>query len=259
FAISGSGNFYTFRYNLNLPRRLELDQRISFGFDWRDFRNDAQFVGASGSLIPDITLHPVSARYSARYSANNTDLSGFLSAFHNIPGSNDGGRDAFDATRPGASPTYTLYRYGATIAQALPRDFQLRLSANAQYTNERLVPGEQYGIGGLDSVRGFIEREIVNDRGSRVSLELYSPDFGGRIFGGASARMVVFADAGQVTRVAPLPGEQARESVSSAGLGLRANYKTIFSLRLDYGVVIQPGGLQGRGDQRLQGVAAAYF
>jgi len=259
FAISGSGNFYTFRYNWNLPRRLELDQRISFGFDWRDFRNDVQFVGVSGNQIPDITLHPISARYSARYSAKSTDLSGFLSAFHNLPGSNDGGRAAFEATRTGASPTYTVYRYGGAIGQGLPGDFQLRLAANAQYTNERLVPGEQYGIGGMDSVRGFIEREIVNDRGSRVSLELYSPDFGGKILGGANARLVAFADAAQVSRVAPQPGEQARESVSSTGLGLRANYKASFSLRLDYGVVIQPGGLQSRGDQRLQGVAAAYF
>jgi hemolysin activation/secretion protein len=51
----------------------------------------------------------------------------------------------------------------------------------------------------------------------------------------------------------------ANESISGAGLGLRANYKAMFSLRLDYGVVIQPGGLQSRGDQRLQGVAAVYF
>ncbi len=259
FAISGSGNFYTMRYNWNLPRTLELDQRISLGFDWREFRNDVLFGGVGASQVPDITLHPISARYSVRWAGERTDLSGFLSAFHNIPGGNDGDQATFDRSRPGASATYTLYRYGASVTQTLPADIQIRLSANAQYTSEPLVSGEQYGIGGMDSVRGFIEREIVNDRGSRVSLELFSPDFGSRLFAGANARMVAFGDAAQVSRVRPLPGEVVNESISGAGVGLRANYKAMFSLRLDYGVVIQPGGLQSRGDQRLQGVAAVYF
>lgn len=258
-GISGSGSFYTLRYNWNLPRRLNLDQRISLGFDWREFRNDVTAPGSSQSQIPDITLHPISARYSVRWAGEKTDLSGFLSAFHNIPGGNDGDATAFDASRQGASPSYSVYRYGGALTQTLPWDLQIRLAANAQYTTEMLVSGEQYGIGGMDSVRGFTEREIVNDRGSRIALELYSPDFGGKLVAGATARALAFVDAGQVKRVRPLPGEPTTESISSAGLGLRANYKSTFSLRLDYGVVMQPGGLQGRGDQRLQGIAALYF
>lgn len=259
FGISGSGNFYTVRYNWNLPRRLNLDQRISLGFDWRDFRNDVTFTGTSGSQVPDITLHPISARYSVKWAGDKTDLSGFLSAFHNIPGGYDGDAAAFNAARTGASSTYTLYRYGIAFTQALPWDLQIRLAANGQYTNEPLVSGEQYGIGGMDSVRGFTEREIVNDRGNRIALELYSPDFGGKLVTGATARALAFVDAAQVTRVRPAPGESAGESISSAGIGLRASYKQTFSLRLDYGVVMQPGGIQGRGDQRLQGIAAVYF
>lgn len=258
FGISGSGNFYSLRYNWNLPRRLDLDQRISLGVDWRAFRNDVSFNGVPGQ-VPDITLHPISARYSVKWAGAKTDLSGFLSAFHNIPGGNDGNADAFTRSRAGASSTYTLYRYGIAFTQALPWDLQIRLAANGQYTNEPLVSGEQYGIGGMDSVRGFTEREIVNDRGNRVALELYSPDFGSKLMTGASARALAFVDAAQVTRVQPAAGESPGESISSAGVGLRANYQQTFSLRLDYGVVMQPGGLQGRGDQRLQGIAAVYF
>lgn len=258
FGISGSGNFYSLRYNWNLPRRLDLDQRISLGVDWRAFRNDVSFNGVPGQ-VPDITLHPISGRYSVKWAGAKTDLSGFLSAFHNVPGGNDGNADAFTRSRAGASSTYTLYRYGIAFTQALPWDLQIRLAANGQYTNEPLVSGEQYGIGGMDSVRGFTEREIVNDRGNRVALELYSPDFGSKLMTGASARALAFVDAAQVTRVQPAAGESPGESISSAGVGLRANYQQTFSLRLDYGVVMQPGGLQGRGDQRLQGIAAVYF
>ena len=37
---------------------------------------------------------------------------------------------------------------------------------------------EQFGIGGMESVRGFLERQFAGDRGYSGSLELYSPDFG---------------------------------------------------------------------------------
>lgn len=40
FGISGSGNFYAVRYNWNLPRRLNLDQRISLGFALDGVRPD---------------------------------------------------------------------------------------------------------------------------------------------------------------------------------------------------------------------------
>ena len=152
-----------------------------------------------------------------------------------------------------------MYRLSASYTRQLPRDFQLRAAANAQLTNDMLVAGEQFGLGGLDSVRGFTEREIANDRGLRTSLEGYSPDFGTRLHAGVSARALIFFDYGQLKRNGALPGEKPGEAVSSAGVGLRLFYGNNISLRLDYGTVMQPGGLQGRGDQRLQGAFAWLF
>ncbi len=261
FGISGSGNFYTARYNFNLPRTAEFDQRIIFGADWREYRNDVRFAGSSGSLVPDLTLHPVSVAWSGRWHQQDQDLSGFLSAYHNIAGGSDGDQAAFNrpGARRGAATNYTLYRLSASYTRQLPRDFQLRAAANAQLTNDMLVAGEQFGLGGMDSVRGFTEREIANDRGLRTSLEGYSPDFGARLHAGVSARALIFFDYGQLKRNGALPSEKPGEAVSSAGVGLRLFYGNNISLRLDYGTVMQPGGLQGRGDQRLQGAFAWLF
>lgn len=261
FGISGSGNFYTARYNFNLPRTAEFDQRIILGADWREYRNNVTFAGSPGSLVPDLTLHPLSVGWSGRWRQADQDLSGFLSAYHNIAGGSDGDQAAFNqpGARPGAATNYTLYRISASYTRQLPKDFQVRVAANAQLTNDLLVSGEQFGLGGLDSVRGFTEREIANDRGLRTTVEGYSPDFGSRLRTGVSARALIFFDYGQLKRNGALPGEKPSEAISSAGFGLRLFYGNNISLRLDYGTVMQPGGLQGRGDQRLQGAFSWLF
>ncbi|MCW5624628.1 MAG: ShlB/FhaC/HecB family hemolysin secretion/activation protein [Burkholderiales bacterium] len=261
FGISGSGNFYLARYNFNLPRRGDWDQRIIFGLDWREYQNDVRFGGTGASLVPDITVHPASVGYSARHRTQQHDLSGFLSAYQNLPGGSDGNAAAFNrpGARPGAKDDYQLLRYGFSWLQSLPRDFQIRTAASGQWTNDLLVSGEQFGIGGMDSVRGFIEREIAADRGWRGSIEGYSPEWSTGTDKALRLRAIAFFDYGYVKRNGPLPGELRSESVSSAGVGLRGFYRDSVSLRLDFAEVIQPGGLQGKGDQRLQGSVSIFF
>jgi hemolysin activation/secretion protein len=91
---------------------------------------------------------------------------------------------------------------------------------------------------------------VANDRGHQGTLELYTPDFGAGLAASLSLRALAFYDFGRVSRVRPLPGELDVESVSSVGLGLRGGIGGGLSLRFDYGVVLQPGGSQNRGDGR---------
>ncbi|MBL8880785.1 MAG: DUF58 domain-containing protein, partial [Phycisphaerales bacterium] len=48
---------------------------------------------------------------------------------------------------------------GATLALPVADDWQLRTRVNTQWTPDALVPGEQFGMGGAQSVRGYEERE----------------------------------------------------------------------------------------------------
>ena len=90
-------------------------------------------------------------------------------------------------------------------------------------------------------------------------MEGYTPDLGAPLKLPLRAQALAFFDYGEARRIEPLPGEIARETISSVGLGLRASYQTQLSVRLDYGYVLQPGGLQSRGDQRLHGVVTLFF
>lgn len=259
YAISGSGRAYLGRYTLNFPRRLKLDHKLVFGADWRAYQNDVRFAGDGPNQVPDITVHPLSVGYGARFQGQNQEVSALLGVLHNIPGGDKGDSATFEATRTGADADYTTLRLNLQYVRALPRDFQLSLAANGQYTDDLLIPGEQFGIGGMDSVRGFYEREIANDKGYAASVSLLSPDLGTALGLPLRMRLLAFADYGEVWRNDPLPDEIAEEDIAGAGLGVRAAYKQTLSLRLDYAWVLNGGGEQSRGDQRLHGILSLFF
>ncbi len=127
----------------------------------------------------------------------------------------------------------------------------MRLRMDGQYTEDALIPGEQFGIGGWNSVRGFLEREIASDRGFSGSLEFYTPNIAPRSIGVDNLRLLVFYDAGVVHLNDPAPGDVTRQSISSAGLGLRVGIKKNVAVRADGASVIDEGGAQRTGEIRV--------
>ena len=128
--------------------------------------------------MPDVTVLPVSIGYNGLWRMPTSELGFYGSYSANVPGLNDGGGNTFQAVRTDATPTYHILRWGASYSRVLPYEWQFRAVANGQYTNDALIPGEQFGYGGPDSVRGFNVREVANDRGWSSSVELYTPDLG---------------------------------------------------------------------------------
>ncbi len=149
---------------------------------------------------------------------------------------------------------------GATYSRSLPLDWQFRGVINGQFTNDALVPGEQFGYGGPDSVRGFNIREVANDKGYSGSLELYTPELGAK-FGWKEIKMRLlgFYDAGTTGRNSIQPGESFGQSGGSVGVGMRMTYGKHVNLRLDFAQVVDPAGTQAKNDQMLQGTLAIPF
>jgi hemolysin activation/secretion protein len=252
FNISGAGRVYAGRYNLNLSRWRELEQRIAFGADVRYYDNEVVPVGTTTTVVPDYVVHPVSATYSASWRAPSYELSGYAGVFHNIPGGANGDQSQFDLVRPGAQANYTLSRMGFNYLRTLPADLQLRLNMTGQYTNDELVPGEQFGIGGQDSVRGFYERQFINDKGFRGTTEVYGPDLGPRIpYAGWRVRALAFYDWGQLSRNNPQPFDTDGTHIGSTGVGLRVFHASNLSMRADYAYVLDGAGTTNAGDVRF--------
>lgn len=252
FNVAGAGTIGGVRYNLNLTRIGELEHRLSFGLDWRAYNNRTTTVIGGTSVLPDITVHPLTITYAGLYRTSDSETSFNFSGSKNLPGGNDGHSKVFEAFRPGAVPGYTIWRYGVGHNRAFANDWQARFAFNGQMTRNRLISAEQFGLGGSDSVRGFLEREISNDSGYRGSVEAYTPDVAGKIgwLSGFRLRGLVFYDWGMVKRFGALAGDIQRQGVSSMGFGFRLAKGTNFSVRFDYGVVLDGGGSQGQWEGR---------
>jgi hemolysin activation/secretion protein len=271
FNISGSGSIFGVRYNRNLDKIGDLEHKLSYGLDWRGYQSVVTQIGVAGAgLVPDVTVHPISLTYAGTYRKSESDSTFFVSANQNLPGGNDAGTGAFQGdplvsparppARAGANPRYYVTRWGVNHNRALPRDWQFRWGMSGQLTRDMLISGEQFGIGGADSVRGFLEREIVNDNGYRGTLEFYTPDFGKIVpVAGARMRALAFYDWGGVNRIRPAVLELHGQHVSSAGLGVRFSRGTNLSLRLDVATVMDSGGLQKIGDVRVHASFAYIY
>jgi hemolysin activation/secretion protein len=261
FNVSGSGNVYGLRYTQLLGRFDAYEHRASLGFDYRAYKNNVTVLGAGGgSVIPDITVRPASLSYIGRFSSVGRDLSFNVSYSRNIPGGSNGGQEDFDAERPEASSKYSVVREGVAFSQLLPSDFILRVLANAQQTHDLLVPGEQFGMGGVDSVRGYFECETSSYVGWRSSLEVYGPDLGPRIGGNWRARILVFADAARGHDNLPERDPTHPDNkLGSFGLGARASQGKSLAFRLDAARVTRDAGTHLKGDSRVHFAAACSF
>jgi len=162
--------------------------------------------------------------------------------------------------RTNAPADYTIFRYGGNLGYVLPQDWHFRLVFNGQYTDSALIPGEQFGLGGATSVRGFDEREVANDRGIFGSAELYTPNLTQWLpLPKSLCRLLAFYDIGQVSGVNVQPGDQDRMTLTSAGAGIRLDIMKIFTMAVDYGYVLNPGLTGDRGNSRFHIRAVLTF
>lgn len=259
FNVSGSGTIGAVRWNYFLPRWGEVEQKLALGLDYRAFRNQVTFAGQQ--IVPDITVHPVSLTYSGLRRMTAAELSFYAGVAQNIPGGNDGGQDDFTAARAGAPDDYRILRYGFSYTRQFRNAWQMRLAGNAQYTDDPLVSGEQFGLGGPDTVRGYVLREITNDRGYVVQAELFTPDFASKVGlrDGYSLRFVGFYDFGTVKRNEGLPGEMQRDSIASVGAGLRLTFRRNLSFRLDLAHPLHETASRDNSSLRLTGALAIVY
>jgi hemolysin activation/secretion protein len=256
--VSGRGAVYGGRYNMNFARMGDYDSKLIAGLDYRAYKNSVQLLATQ--LGNDVTVHPVSLTYAGTWNMTGGTANIYFTGMHNIPGGDQGAAADFNRARTGASDTYNILRYGIGLSRALPADWQMRVNLNGQYTNDALVPGEQFGAGGASSVRGFTERAQSNDSGRLATAELYTPNLCSNGTGVAiQCRMLAFYDTAYLSRNRPLPGEPKHGSIGSVGLGLRFALDTYATLQMDYGYIVDAGDIEARGDKRLHFMLALSY
>lgn len=214
-----------------LTRSLTNQFALSIGLDIRESRSfildDIPF---SFSIGPEDGVSRVRALRLGQ-SWVNRDVNSVLAARSQF----SIGLDAFNATvNDSGTDGHFIAWLGQFqwVEQFAPRQL-LVTRVNAQLTPDSLLPLERFSVGGIDTVRGYTQNQIVTDNAITASTEYrfpVSPDL----------QLTPFVDAGGGwNNLTPNPDPAFLVGV---GLGLRWQPTDFMRVRLDYGIpLISPG------------------
>jgi hemolysin activation/secretion protein len=207
--------------------------------------------------VTPITYFPISVDYTATAmnltgKGSATDFSAGVTFGLRGLGS---GPSEFNLNRYNADGNFIVFRGDLSHTQELPMGMQLFGKIQGQLANQALVSSEEFSGGGQSTVRGYLEAEAVGDNGAFATLELRSPSLFGfwekkneqkkpsdkpveksveteKI---GEWRFYVFGDAGGLTLIDSLSGQQARYTLTSVGVGTSIFLLDHFSGSLDAG------------------------
>jgi len=252
-AINGKGEVVGLRYNHIFPRAGEFTSKLVMGFDYKYMNSKCTTAGVptppgvTASCTP-YTLRPITATYSGQWQKPGEAIDFNVGFVHHLfpmgssyPGVAGTDRYSFVTGRQ-TSDTFSAIRLGGSYAAAISGEWMGRAAVNGQYAQNPLPAGEQIGLTGSTTVRGFLERAVSTDRGFVANLELYSPDYAGKMGVEGSLKGVIFYDWASGHNFAATTFSRA--NVASAGVGLRYNLKKDVSARFDIARVMeghQPG------------------
>lgn len=239
FDVSGAGKFLGGSFSYTLRNRDNYRHRLTFGVDDKLFENNIDFQGIP--LGVDVRSRPLTLAYSGEWRMEKANVNFQLSYLRNLPGGNRNDGSVYRAARLGAKQSWETLRFSAAGSYALPRNWMASASLSAQYTDEALISGEQFGAGGMTSVRGFEERGTTGDRGARLSLEVLTPPLK------FDLRLLAFMDMGHVKILNTTPGQVSSDTIMSMGVGARWRWNDKLSVNFDYGHELEEADLPNAG------------
>lgn len=273
-TVSGESYQASIRYEVPLPRMGPVQQYFQLGGDFKHLGNTLEFGGTPVQDSPWEVFQLTGAYVG--YASDKLGRTVFTAEGFYSPGdlSSLNEQEAYDKVRLGSPPDYYLGRFQLDRWFELPEGFYFRVRGGGQIASDQLLPSEQLGLGGRNSVRGFPEREVNTDQGWFGSAEIITPSWIGRRVGEEPTRyldftrdpetyghglfFVAFIDYGEGENFNPAPDEEKRE-LGSVGGGLRYKFGRNVDVLFDYGARIREEGFEATTDQSFHlGVRVSY-
>lgn len=230
FDVAGRGEVYGVGYSHVLSSVGLYNHGLSFQVQDKLFDNDVQFQGVQ--LLEDVRSRPLSLSYQASWgNGKGFEWSGAMSATSNISGGSFNNARSYNVARLGASDDWDKIDLGANY-QYKAKEWLYTASLKIALTNDRLITGEQFAVGGSTSVRGLDERDLRGDEGYQVNLQAWAPPMAKNL------RPVAFVDIGHVSNNDPMENEFRSESVMSVGALINWNPTNNISASASYGYLI---------------------
>jgi len=231
FSVTGSGEMYGLHYQQFLPKLGSYEHWLDVGIDNRFFINDVKFLETP--IGNSIRSTPVSILYQGEYLWKQVKSDFHLQWVGNTGLGGHNSQQHYQKSRVNSKQDWHLLRYGANL-NATFKNWLVKFSLTGQYSDQAIISGEQLGIGGSYSVRGYDERETSADSGEIIKLELYTP----RLYG---FKLLGFYDYGHGRQQNVLDNEAKSWTLSSVGIGIRWQWKNYIFTNLDLAHTLNEG------------------
>lgn len=218
-----------------------FSQELIAGFDLKNTNNTMEFTDTTPVFGQTVNISQWTVGYKCRYESKKMTISGgvetVFSPFQWLPGQTDAD---YESLRPGADNRWFYATAYCNIRNALPLSLTSHLRLAGEISPQTLLPSEQFGIGGHDTVRGYDERQYNGDSGMLVNWEVHTPGVAlirtKSLKGINQANLLAFFDGGfgfDNTKVPQIPYANV---LASVGIGFRYFLSDLLKARVDYGV-----------------------
>ena len=254
-SFIGSGKFYgaVLSYNLLQGNGWFLDVSGSVSHEESEI-TPSLFPQFFASDV-EMDIWGIGINAHRRNDTSNTSLQ--LNGVRSFGGSS---QTEFAQARTNADPDFGIYTFAATHSQYVDRNKVQQVRGTGRYIHptERLVPAKMTSFGGMYSIRGYDEYEIVADGGMLASLQYEYDLVRHRRADGAGALIredlrklapLAFVDFGRTKMKDPVPGEEKSETLLSIGVGTIFEIGNNFSGAIYYGLPLKDtaGTRSGKG------------
>jgi hemolysin activation/secretion protein len=234
----------------------EFAETFTFGADFKQSYQDIYFGGKLSPcdaadqyfIVPHCIIYyaPLFASYKLDQATASAATSITASVTAGIRGAGSG-KVAFQYLRANAQSNFVHANLEFTDLRELYGDVWLSSRVSAQISDQPLVPAEQFSLGGLTSLRGYLQSEAIGDDGIVGSLELRSPSLAALTNKYIDNpwiddwRFYVFTDDGVARVIDTLPGQQSTFGLASFGGGTRLQLFSHFTGDVLMGMPLRNG------------------
>lgn len=249
-SVVGNGNIYGFRYIHPLPNVDNFYHNLTLGVDYKDFQQSTKILGSDALNVP-IQYTPFLIGYSANLNSAASTTKLDLNLNFSLRGlGND--ETQFQRKRFDGSGSYMYLRTELAHTHRFAQGWELYGALGGQMTRDNLISNEQYFLGGLQTVRGYLEANALGDYGLNAKVELRSPETHPAMLPFAGTlQSLIFYDYGTAGVNNPLPKQTETFHLASTGLGVHLKAPHGVYAQLDFAHVLRSVQYVGQGHERI--------
>jgi hemolysin activation/secretion protein len=244
-SVIGSGTILGGRYIVPLDGSESYFPSLTWGVDYKDFDEDVRLPDEPAAATP-ISYWVASVAYGAGFRRD--ALSGNYSTTLRIaPRGLGNTEEEFAFKRFRGRPNFAILSVAADVSVGVGERLTLLARMSGQYAPQPLVSNEQFSLGGVSSVRGYLEAETLADMGIAGTLEGALRLWPAAIAAGeapvspSAVSFFGFWDAGVASVEDPLPGQLRRLDLASVGAGLRFAWQEWLDGEVAWAYPLVPG------------------